>query len=77
MRVLGTETVSATPTGPERPPEVATEAAGLQLTLALPPAFGGTERSGPVGVADTVSVPNTRMARPYPCACAHRPAGVA
>ena len=46
MRVLGTETVSATPTGPERPPEVATAAAGLQAVLALPAGFGGTERAG-------------------------------
>jgi lipoyl-dependent peroxiredoxin len=46
MRVLGTETVSAALTGPDRPPEVATDAHGVQVTLALPPGFGGTERAG-------------------------------
>jgi Ohr subfamily peroxiredoxin len=46
MRVLGTETVSAALAGPASPPEVATEAAGLAVTLALPPGFGGTERPG-------------------------------
>jgi Ohr subfamily peroxiredoxin len=46
MRVLGTETVSATLTGSASPPEVATEAAGLTVTLALPPGFGGTDREG-------------------------------
>lgn len=46
MRALGTETVSAKPTGPEQPPEVATTATGLQAVLALPAGFGGTERPG-------------------------------
>jgi Ohr subfamily peroxiredoxin len=46
MRVLGTETVTATPAGPESPPEVLVEAAGLEATLALPTGFGGTERAG-------------------------------
>src|SRR6478735_9194314 len=46
MRVLGTETVTATRADDATPPEVRTEAAGLQATLALPPAFGGTERAG-------------------------------
>jgi len=46
MRVLGTETVSATPTGSGLPPEVATTAAGFQAVLALPAGFGGTARAG-------------------------------
>src|SRR4051794_6499426 len=46
MRVLGTETVTATRADDATPPEVRTEAAGLQATLALPPGFGGTEREG-------------------------------
>jgi Ohr subfamily peroxiredoxin len=46
MRVLGTETVTATRADDATPPEVRTEAAGLQATLALPPGFGGTERAG-------------------------------